>query len=165
MWKSSSWTVFKGARSLQKSCDQVISLGEDFSSRPDDQPSDSNSYIPIANSNDKYSFHDSEIAIIDALRDWSREHFSKCLVYPFDTHIPESEFGFDDEPKTVRSAKDFDVLGKVTRIKRIDDTFATVWLKDLQGTLFEVTRVDTHKFPVITAEAVLRLRSVTLSRT
>lgn len=126
-----------------------------------------NSYVPIANSNDKYSFHDdSEIAIIDALRDWSREHFSKFLIYPFETHLPEGEFGFDDcETKTVRSSKDFDILGKVTRIKRIDDTFATVWLKDLQGTLFEMTRVDTRKFPVIANEAVLRLRSLTLSRT
>lgn len=65
----------------------------------------------------------------------------------------------------MRSSKDFDILGKVTRIKRIDDTFATVWLKDLQGTLFEMTRVDTRKFPVIANEAVLRLRSLTLSRT
>ena len=47
---------------------------------------------------------------------------------------------------------------------RLDDTFATVWFKDLQGCLFEI-RIDTRKFPVVINDAVLRFRSVTLSRT
>ena len=63
------------------------------------------------------------------------------MIYSWETLIPEAELGFVQDQKTVRSNKDFDILGKVTRIKRVDDTFAYVWFKDLQGSLFEI-RID-----------------------
>jgi hypothetical protein len=127
------------------------------------EDSPDNLYVPIANSSERYSFHESEYALLDWLRKWSREHFSTHLIYSWETHLPEGELGFAEETKTVRSGKDFDILGKVTRIKRIDDTFALVWFKDMQGTLFEI-RLDTNKFSNVGPEAVLRFRAVILAR-
>jgi hypothetical protein len=45
----------------------------------------------------------------------------------------------------------------------LDDTFSTVWFRDMQGVLFEI-RIDVNKFPIVTNNATIRLRSVTLSR-
>lgn len=64
--------------------------------------------MPIANSGERYSFHESEIAILDALREWSRDYFSKVIVHGFETHIPNTEtveLGFTDskEQKTMYS--------------------------------------------------------------
>ena len=68
LWKSSSWTIFKGTRSIQRTSDQTISLTDDTGSRSDDSGlnySKEDAYMPIANSGEKYSFHESEIAILD----------------------------------------------------------------------------------------------------
>ena len=45
-------------------------------------------YQPIACSNPKYSFHDSEMQIIDRLRAWSKEYFEKNLIFDHEVSIP-----------------------------------------------------------------------------
>lgn len=90
LWKSSSWTVFKGARSSLRNTAQMISLDGTQPNNEDIVIETKESlYLPIANSGERYSFHDSEIAILENLREWSRDYFSKYLVYDFTTHIPE----------------------------------------------------------------------------
>jgi len=48
-------------------------------------------YEVISSSNNKYSFHDSEKQIIDELREWSKEYFSKFLIFDTETHIPPQD--------------------------------------------------------------------------
>lgn len=73
-------------------------------------------------------------------------------MYDFETYIPQEptyQLGFEENSKTVRtSTKDFDILGKITKIKKLDDTFVIAWFKDFSGTLFEI-RIDIRKFSVI----------------
>ena len=45
-------------------------------------------YAPIACSTPKYSFHESEMEIIDRLRAWSKEYFEKNLIYDHEVSIP-----------------------------------------------------------------------------
>ena len=47
-------------------------------------------YQPILSSSKKYSFHESECAIIDGLRTWSREYFQKNLVFDTETRLPKN---------------------------------------------------------------------------
>ena len=90
LWKASSWTVFKGARSSLRNTAQLISLDGTQPNNEDLVVETKESlYLPIANSGERYSFHDSEIAILENLREWSRDYFGKYLVYDFATHIPQ----------------------------------------------------------------------------
>ena len=72
IYNKSAWVVFKGARALTKSRQEayrvsdLASLEEQESEELRDDP-----YQPIACSQPRFSFHQSEMQIIDKLRTWS----------------------------------------------------------------------------------------------
>ena len=83
--------------------------------------------------------------------------------------------GFQEESKTVDVAitstvvssmalkrRDFDLFGQISKVEVLDDSFSRMWFRDWQGVLYEM-RVNTNKFPVIEKDAVIRLRSITVS--
>ena len=45
-------------------------------------------YQPIACSQPRFSFHPSEMQIIDKLRTWSRDYFERFLVFDHELTIP-----------------------------------------------------------------------------
>eukprot|EP00353_Schmidingerella_taraikaensis_P006784 CAMPEP_0185595238 /NCGR_PEP_ID=MMETSP0434-20130131/77740_1 /TAXON_ID=626734 ORGANISM="Favella taraikaensis, Strain Fe Narragansett Bay" /NCGR_SAMPLE_ID=MMETSP0434 /ASSEMBLY_ACC=CAM_ASM_000379 /LENGTH=60 /DNA_ID=CAMNT_0028223117 /DNA_START=415 /DNA_END=597 /DNA_ORIENTATION=- len=45
-------------------------------------------YQPIACSQPRFSFHPSEMQIIDKLRIWSRDYFERFLVFDHELSIP-----------------------------------------------------------------------------
>lgn len=47
-------------------------------------------YQPIACSLTRFSFHPSEMQIIDKLRAWSKDYFQKFLVFDHELSVPPS---------------------------------------------------------------------------
>lgn len=92
----SAWVVFKGVRSLEKSRHQAYDLDclDELEAREDEQLKE-DVYQPIASSNPRYSFHPDEIPIIDALRRWSKEYFSKFQCYDHEIPFPPDRDDFD----------------------------------------------------------------------
>lgn len=111
-----------------------------------------NSYKPIASSYQKYAFHDeTEIPIIDDLRNWSYEYFKMLKIYETLTRVPEM----------TASYKDFDVQGKIVHAEQLDDISRVLTVRDISGQTFKI-RINSHKFYHSKVGAVVRLRSVQL---
>ena len=58
--------------------------------------------------------------------------------------------------------RDFDLFGQITKVEPLDDVFSMMWFRDWQGVPYEM-RVNAQKFPIISKNAVIRLRSVTVA--
>ena len=112
-------------------------------------------YQPIACSNPRFSFHPSEIQIIDKLRSWSKDYFQKFLVFDHELTIPQglqapSPINQDNgmgivgqEETKVQAAltstivstaapkrRDFDLFGQITKVEPQDDVFSLMWFRD-----------------------------------
>ena len=80
--------MFKGCRATEKERQVRYDLSNTEAMDVDDGEEEEDIYQPIACSNPKYSFHESECQIIDKLRAWSKEYFERNLIYDHDVHIP-----------------------------------------------------------------------------
>ena len=76
-------------------------------------------YSPFCHSkvvNDKYSYHPSEIKILDELRKWSLQYFSTICIFDHETTIPVAKV-LDKEGNAYY--KNFDIHGKIIHCENI----------------------------------------------
>jgi hypothetical protein len=99
VWMKSSWAIFRGYR--QHSAPDLINLDQ-----VEEIERIENCYKPIASSYQKYAFHEeTEIPIIDDLRQWSYQYFKTFKIYETITRVPQ----------TLKANSDFDVQGKILK--------------------------------------------------
>ena len=136
IYNKSAWVVFKGARALTKSRQEAYRVSDlmDLESRENEEMSQ-DMYQPIACSNPRFSFHPSEMQIIDKLRTWSRDYFQKFLIFDHELSIPQGllappmpaieanpalGMGFEGEEETKVAAITSTVISTAATAKRKD---------------------------------------------
>jgi hypothetical protein len=65
-----------------------------------------------------YTFHESEKAVIDKLRQWAHDYFRGTEIFDNSTHLNQREYMASDGQAFF---KDFDFIGKLLDIQWIDD--------------------------------------------
>ena len=114
-------------------------------------------YYPIGCSSTSLSFDPAEKVILDNLRRWSVEYLKNNQIYPCETNIQSLQHYKNGVP----FFKDFDLIGKLTAIKLLDDRFADVQIKDLAGKVFSM-RLDRIRSKIPSHCEVVRVRSALL---
>ena len=111
-------------------------------------------YKPVAFSGKSFTFESHERKLLDNLRDWARNYFSKQSVITNEMYTSLA--------KVANAKNDFDVLGKITQIIAKDAYENCVRIKDTSGTTAFMT-VSKRKFPELAEGDVVRIRSANKS--
>lgn len=112
-------------------------------------------HTPYNFSGKSFTWGDEDVSILKNLRKWTKEQFSKNAVLDGSTDSAAQE-------NAIRRKRDFDIIGKVVKVKSADSWTNNVTINDSNGVSW-TGALFKKKFPHLAVGQAVRVRSVNAS--